>query len=77
MLLLFERTFNRHHEKKLKEENNEHKTNLDCEDGVVTGILTKIAKRIREGIQSDEKVSKATKFLKIINSFFHSIFDSN
>ena len=75
-LLLFEKTFNEHHEKKLKEENTENKTNLDCEDGVVTRILTKITKGIRKCIEPDEKASKTTKFLKIIDSFFHSIFDS-
>ena len=75
-VLLFEKTFNEHHEKKLKEENTENNTNLDCEDGLVTEILTKIAKRIRECIRSNEKASKTTKFLKIIDIFFHSIFDS-
>ena len=69
-------TFNEHHDKKLREQNTESTTNLDCEDGVITDILTEIAIRIREYIQSDEKASKTTKFLKIINSFFHSIFDS-
>ena len=70
------KTFNEHHERKLNEENTENNTNLDCEDGVVTEILTNIAKRIRECIQLDEKSSKATRFLKIIDSFFHSIFDN-
>ena len=51
-------------------------TNLDCEEAIVSYILNKTAKRIRECIQSDKKASKATKFLKIIDSFFHSIFDS-
>ena len=74
--LLFEKTFNEHHEQKLNEENTENNTNLDCEDGVVTEILTNIAKRIRECIQLDEKSNKATRFLKIIDSFFHSIFDN-
>ena len=53
--------------------------NLECEDGIVGNILTKIAKKIRETIHSEvnsEKESNATKFLKIIDSFFHSIFDS-
>ena len=49
---------------------------VDWEDGVVIDILTKIAKRIRESIHSDEKASKATKIPKKIDSFFHSIFDS-
>ena len=49
-LLLFEKIFNEHHEKKLKEENTENNTDLDCEDGLVTDFLTKIAKRIRECI---------------------------
>ena len=34
-------------------------------------------KKISEHIHSDEKVSKATKFLKIRDSFFYSIFDIN
>ena len=42
--------FNEHHEKKLKEEIIENNMNLDFEDGLVTDILTKIAKRIRESI---------------------------
>ena len=70
------KTFNEHHDKKLREQNTECNTNLDCEDRVITDILTEIAIRIRECIQSDKKASKTTKFLKIINSFFHSIFDS-
>ena len=49
---------------------------VDWEDGVVIDILTKIAKRIRECIHSDEKASKTTKIPKKIDSFFHSIFDS-
>ena len=73
--LLFKKTFNENHEKKLKEENTENNTNLDCENGLLTDIHTKIAKRIRKCIQSDEKASKTTKFVKIIGSFFHSIFD--
>ena len=56
--------------------------NLDCEDGIVGNILTKIAKllkKIRETIHSEENsknVSQTTKYVKIIDSFFHSIFDS-
>ena len=49
-LLLFKKMFNEHHEKKLKEENTENNTNLDCEDRIVTDILTKIAKKISEYI---------------------------
>ena len=75
-VLLFEKTFNEHHEKKLKEENTENNTNLDYEDGLVNDVLTKITKRIGERIQSDQISSKTTKFLKVIDSFFHSIFDS-
>ena len=70
-ILLFEKTFNEHNEKKVKRRNN---TNLDCEDGVVTDTLTKIA--VRGSIHSDEKVSKAAKSLKIVDNFFHSIFES-
>ena len=75
-LVLFQKIFSEHHENILTEENIE---NLDCKDEIVGDILTKIAKRIRETIHSEENsknVSKATKFLKIVNSFFHSIFDS-
>ena len=50
LLVLFKQTFNEHHEKKLKEEIIENNMNLDCEDGLVTDILIKIAKRIRESI---------------------------
>ena len=79
-LLLFEKTFSEHHENILKEENIEKKNdNLGCEDGIVGNILTKIAKKIRETIQPEEnskKVSKTTKLLKIIDSFYHSIFVS-
>ena len=66
-LLLFDKTFSEHHQKKL------NYANLD---GIVDDILTKITKQIRENILSNEKVIKATKFLKIIHSFFQSIFDS-
>ena len=41
-LLLFEKTFNEYHKKNLKEEN------LDCEDGIVTDFLTKVAKKKSE-----------------------------
>ena len=38
-MLLFEKIFNECREKNLKEEN------LDCEDGIVTDFLTKVAKK--------------------------------
>ena len=69
-LLLFEKPFNEYHEKNLKEKN------LDCEYGVVTEFLTKIAKKIREHILSDAQGSKAAKFLKIMDSFFQSVCNS-
>ena len=72
-LLLFVKTFSDHHENILKEENIGKSDNLDSEDGIVSDILT------RETIHSEEaipKVNKARKFQKIIDSFFHSIFDS-
>ena len=78
-LLLFEKTFFEHLEKTLKEENIEKKS-LDSEDGIVSDILTKIAKEIRGTIHSEEareKVNKVRKFLKIIDSFFHSILTAN
>ena len=62
-LLLFDKTFSEHHQKKLND------ANLDCEDGIVDDILTKITKQIRENILSNEKVIKATKFLKVIHTF--------
>ena len=73
------KTFSEHHENILKEENIEKNDNLNSEDGIASDILTKIAKKIRETIHSKEarkKVNKARKFLKIIDSFFPSIFDS-
>ena len=79
-LILFEKTFSGHHENTLKEENTEKNFNLDSEKGIVSDILTKITKNIRETIHSEEeareKVNKARKFLKIIDSFLYSIFDS-
>ena len=69
-LLLFEKTFNEYCEKNLKQKS------LDCEEGVVTDALTKVARKIREHILSDAQVSKAAKFLKIIVSFFQSAFNS-
>ena len=69
-LLLFEKPFNEYHEENLKEKN------LDCEYGVVTEFLTKIAKKIREHILSDAQGSKAAKFLKIMDSFFQSVCNS-
>ena len=53
--------------KKLTEEN------LNCENSLVTGFLTKIAKKIREHILSDAQCSKAANFLKIIHSFSQSV----
>lgn len=44
------KTFKEYHEKKLEEENTENNTNFDCEYRVVTNILTKITKKIRECI---------------------------
>ena len=70
LLLYFEKAFNEYHEKKLKEEN------LDCEHGIVTDFLTKVAKKIREHILSDAQGSKAAKFLKIMDSFFQSVCNS-
>ena len=78
-LILFEKTFSGHYENTLKEENTEKNVNLDSEKGIVSDILTKLLKT-SENIHSEEeareKVNKARKFLKIIDSFFHSIFDS-
>lgn len=47
-LILFEKTFSGHYENTLKEENTEKNVNLDSEKGIVSDILTKIAKNIRE-----------------------------
>ena len=44
-LLLFDRIFSEYHEKKLNSKNNENNANLDCEEGVISNILTKIAKK--------------------------------
>lgn len=44
------KTFKEYHEKKLEEGNTENNTNFDCEYGVVSNILTKITKKIRECI---------------------------
>ena len=49
----WKKTFNEHDENKLKEEYIENNTNLDCENGVVTGILTKTAKK-NQGNHSNE-----------------------
>ena len=70
-LQLFERAFSEKHEKNI-----EH---LNCDDGIVSNILSKVAQKIREIVHSEEasdRLSKAKKFLKIIDNFFHSIFDS-
>ena len=71
--------FSEHYENILKEENIEKNDNLASENVIVSNILTKISKRIRDAIHSEEaskKVNKARKFLKTIDSCFHSIFDS-
>ena len=68
-LLLFEKMFNKYHEKNLKQKS------LDCEDGVVTDFLTQAANKFREHILSDAQCSKAAKFLEIISSFFQSVFN--
>ena len=44
-LILLDKTFNDHHEKKLNNKNNENNANLDCEDGSVSDILIKIEKK--------------------------------
>ena len=49
---------------------------LDCEDSAITEFLAKVANKIRENILSDSQNSKAAKFLRIINSFFHSTLSS-
>ena len=51
-LLLFDKTFSEHYEKKL---NNENDANLDCEDGVVDDILTKIAKKSEKAFTQMKK----------------------
>ena len=70
-LLLFKKAFHEYHGKSLKEEN------IDCEDSVVTDFLTKVAKTIRGHILPDVQGSKAAKFLKIIDSFFHQYLTTN
>ena len=47
------KTYNEHDEKKFKEEYIENNTNLDCENGVVNGILTKTAEK-NQGKHSNE-----------------------
>ena len=52
---------------------------LDCDNGIIGNILSKIAKRITETFLSKEnrkKVFKAAKLLKLIDIFFHLVFDS-
>ena len=51
-LLLFEKIFNECREKKLKEEN------LDCEDGIVTDFLIKVAKKSEDTSRQMIKVSR-------------------
>ena len=51
-LLLFDKTFSEHYEKKLNIEND---ANLDCEDGVVDDILTKIAKKSEKAFTQMKK----------------------
>ena len=54
-LLLFNKTFSEHQEKKLNNENNENNANLDCVDGVVSVILTKIAKKSEKAFTQMKK----------------------
>ena len=51
-LLLFEKIFNECRKKKLKEEN------LDCEDGIVTDFLIKVAKKSEDTSRQMIKVSR-------------------
>ena len=53
--------FSEHHENILKEENIKKYGNLDYEDGIVDNILTKIAKKFRETIHSEENREKVSR----------------
>ena len=57
-LLLFDKTFSEHYEKKL---NNENDANLDCEDGVVDYILTKFAKKNKNKKKTEKAFAQMKK----------------
>ena len=69
-LLLFGKKINEYYEKNLKQKN------LDCEDGAVTNFLTKIARKSENKFCQMLKVVQTAKLLKIIDSFFHAVFNS-
>ena len=72
----FEKTFSEHNEKNISVEQEKKEGDLDCEDSAITEFLAKVANKIRENILSDSQNSKAAKFLRIIDSFFHATLSS-
>ena len=75
-IVLFEKTFSKHHKKNISVEEEKREGDFDCKDGVTTDFITKVANKIRENILSDSQNSKAAKIPRIIDSFIHSILSS-
>ena len=78
---LFHKSFHEFHENRIKMEEVSANADLDSLDGVISDIVSKTVARIRTLINLDREVTqnskhKKQKFLKAIDNFFHSFFNS-
>ena len=86
---LLHKSFYKFHENRIKKEEASVDADLDPEDGVISDIFCKIVTKIRslfslhkeekkENEESNEHLldHKKPNFLKVIDNFFHTIFDS-
>ena len=82
---LFHKSFYEFHENRIKKEGLSADADLDSTDGVISDIVSKIVIRIRSLINLDKEVKEEGKedskhnkpnFLKVIDNFFHSFFNS-
>ena len=81
----YEKDFYQKYQNRIKKEEPSADGNLNSADGVISDIISKIVAKIRSLINLDSKVKKQneedrkhkkTNFLKVIDSFFHSFFNS-
>lgn len=82
---LFHKSFYEFHENRIKKKEVSADADLESTDGAISDIVSKIVARIRSLINLDREVRKAekeegklkkTNFLKGIDNFFHSFFNS-
>ena len=81
---LFHKSFDEFHENRIKKEEVSADADLEFTDGVISDVVSKIVARFRSLINLDGEVEKKdeegskhkSNFLKAIDNFFHSFFNS-